>query len=584
MQLCSNILNEIFLCPRCLYRSINMSRVRWKLNEDGERVIAQNRQSDFVINETYWFEVDGKSFSVWNLLIASNYKSPESSRFHLFDENKWLLTSRSSRSRYRQHVQQFLEQHREELPRLREKLESGGAADFLAATFSQGADSVPAVEVDGAVGLSDKLPASQFEDLQDRSTDFPDSVIDGKESTVLQASAVPDAFFQQRDDRIRVLSQSGQLLEGSARLLPPHKRKLLVSELYNSFILANNISHEKSSQFIHDIKTEDAVMDLHTVPESFRHRAKLPKKHKSQHSLIGTTAAQNGEYYHFGLYAQVKKHLARVMDATFPDGAPRPPVPCVCIDAWTDGTSAAETGDKIHVYPVAVRFIAIGVWDDDPSRQKFVPVPEKLAFMPLAVGVFVGSGEPQHPEVILRKFVYKLIMLHPRSRQDRELHQTSIETGRLWEKRRVMQFTLNLVWFIADTPARRLVKNTRAWNAGGDAGCEACTSPGIKFNQRTATSRYDMTETGLELRCDEKFHLYTSHRGRVSTGILCDAYIFKIRSCLFFLPWKQGGGLRNLALIQAEESRTRPPYREQVGGQKFGLVYFSHCGSDEEVP
>jgi hypothetical protein len=498
-----------------------MSRVRWKLNENGERIIAQNRQSEFVINETYWFNVDGKSFSVWNLLIASNYKSPESSRFHLFDENKWLLTSRSSRSRYRQHVQQFLEQHSEELPRLREKLENGSAAEFLTVMCSETADSVSVEEDTSATCSSELPPVPPFEN-HDQSSSCSSDGVPGSQSTVSQLSAVPDVLFQTRQDRIPVLSQSGQLLEGSEKLLP-RKRQILVSELYDSFILANNISHEKQAQFIRDIKRENAVMDLHNVPESFRHRAKLPKRRRSQHALIGTTEAENGQYYHFGLYAQVKKQLERVMEATFPDGAPRPPVPCIGIDAWTDGTSAAETGEKIHVYPVAMRFIQIGVWDEDPSRRKFVPVPEKLAFMPLAVGVFVGSGEPQHPEVILRKLVYELIMLDPRPREDREQHQSSVETGRLWEGRRMTQFTVNLLWFIADTLARRLVKNTRAWNAGGDAGCEACTSPGVKFNQRTATSRYDMTETGLELRCDERFHLYTSHRGRVSILMIITA-------------------------------------------------------------
>ena len=257
-------------------------------------------------------------------------------------------------------------------------------------------------------------------------------------------------------------------------------------------------------------------MDLYTVAVTFRHRVKIPKRSKNPNSLVGTYNLKNGKYHHFGLYRQVNKHYRRVIEATFPDSASRPSKPCICIDAWTVGATVAETGTTIHVYPVAIRFIAIGVWDEDPFRRKFIPVPDRLAFMPLAVGVFVGASEPEHPEILLRRFVYELIMLDPRDRDDLEQHQHSASIGRLWKKRREETFTVNLLWFLADTPARRMVKHSRDWNHASEGGCEACTTTGIKFNQKTCTSRYEMTEAGLELREDSKFHEYTSHLNPVS--------------------------------------------------------------------
>jgi hypothetical protein len=181
---------------------------------------------------------------------------------------------------------------------------------------------------------------------------------------------------------------------------------------------------------------------------------------------------------------------------------------------WTDGTAIADTGVDVHLYPVAARFISVGQWHEDPSLRNFVPVPEDMAFRPFPVSIFLGPGKPAHPSVILRRAVYELCMLDPRRRSDRSNKSPS---GKLWRQRRNTLFSVNLVWFLADTIARQLVKHIRSWGCTSDGGCEGCTATGVKFGQGMATSRFDFTEEGLELREDHKWHLYTSHYNHVSS-------------------------------------------------------------------
>ncbi len=162
------------------------------------------------------------------------------------------------------------------------------------------------------------------------------------------------------------------------------------------------------------------------------------------------------------------------------------------------------------------RFYAIGVWHSDPGMRHWVPVPDELFFRPLCVGIFVGTSEPHHPEVLLRKFVFELIMLDPRDRDDRLFHAKTAKIEDEWRRYRENDFTVNLVWFLADTPASRFCKHTRAWNLASDGGCEACLAVGVKFSAKSATSRYQTTEAGLELREDSKFEEYASHLSTVS--------------------------------------------------------------------
>ncbi len=489
---------------------------------------SDNRKRESILETSYWLDVNGEKFSIWKLLKFANYKSAESFRFDVFGEEKWLKTPRTTRQRYRRFVEDFLRSKpASELVKIQASLSLQTRPDQLDAGAAVGTVHQHLPRASSATDDDDK-------NLQSSCTVhvFDDIVEDEEEqdSPPFSDTRLPPACVYEFSDehRVPVLDRSGALnKDGSGSLLPKNRRKLLVSELFDSFVIENNISQEKANQFIRDIQVEDAVMDLHTVPVTFRNRAKLPKQKKSS-TLTGTYEVNNGKYHHFGLFEQVKKHFSRVVQATFPDESSRPKAPTICIDAWTDGTSVAETGSKIHVYPVAIHFIAIGVWDEDVFCRKFVSVPDKLSFMPLPVGVFVGTGEPEHPEVILRRFVYELIMLDPRERDDRQLFQHSEAIGSVWKKRRETMFTINLLWFLADTPARRLCKHTRAWNLASDGGCEACTAVGIKFNNRMATSRYEMSEAGLELRIDSKFLSYTSHLNTVSAISIqnCDGCLY----------------------------------------------------------
>ncbi len=376
---------------------------------DGSSANSRTLQQSCAIKNSYWFWINGQRFSVWQLLKYARYPSRTLDEFDDLDGKKWLGTPRSSRLRYKRFVKHFLE------------TTDVSEVDICAA-LSAGICQPPATDVQE--GLSE---TSSDEETHEESSILDDTdeltsihadqstLRDSPETAQYIPAPLPASVYELSNDRVELLDSSGMLNEA----VLPAKRKLLLSEILDSFFITENVSQKGANKLLRDIQEEDAVMDLHSIPTGFRNRLKLRPATNNAHAIVGTIPLNNGKYHHVGLHEQMRKHLARVLEATFPDSV-KPFAPTVWIDAWTDGTTVAETGSKIHVYPLSMRFIAVGVWDDDPSRRKMVPVPEKLAFMPLAVGVFVGSSEPEHPEALLHRFVYELIMLDPRPRTDRE--------------------------------------------------------------------------------------------------------------------------------------------------------------------
>jgi hypothetical protein len=364
-----------------------------KSNRQQQRTV-KNQQGAYVLGKTYWYEVcNGKKLNAWQLLkclkypaASSNFERQEFLTREL-SEDDWIVLPRTTRHRYKMFVSNKLAGLS-----VKERAEICARCEEESATLGGAAvNSEDEVQEEGESQLDDREPSSfgitgQDEDLQRGESLFQfvsdddeddgqgefifdldhrgedDDYRDEASSTLNDGSVSrppPDPCLDQDIcDRMSVLGldESGEVVVNP--LLAPRKRPLLASELFDSYIIDNNMPLDSADRFIKDLRREDVVWDLDRIPLNIRNRCKVPSlstKKDQEGALNNVTESINGRYHHFGLYDELKKHLQRVLDATFPDGKARPSVPSVCIDAWTDGAKVTETGAIVHIYPVCIR-------------------------------------------------------------------------------------------------------------------------------------------------------------------------------------------------------------------------------------
>ncbi len=106
------------------------------------RATLPKRQNRYILDRTYWFNVSGQDFSVWQILKFANYRTVGSGNvdFGACGEDEWLNTPRTTRLRYKNFVERFL----------KERERTGGHAKLRAAL----SNSVSGVEEGSDVGSS----------------------------------------------------------------------------------------------------------------------------------------------------------------------------------------------------------------------------------------------------------------------------------------------------------------------------------------------------------------------------------------------------------------------------------------------
>jgi hypothetical protein len=537
-------------------------------NTNAQPLTALNRKSTSVVNG-YWY-VPGTNesvetrVSVWDMLLASKYPGADQQTYSLKSEIDWVLLHRSTRRRMKDHVSRYLAALKA----------CNSACVDDSSVHVEPSDSAGVSHVEqgclSASNLANDLAQETSESPVERSTSSPSSTFDSAAPLLEEANVPAGPFSSTEQDSPRAAGTStgavipdfifhyetsghyvslNQDLIGEDNVLQGlgATRRLKMSELLRSMVAKYNIPHVAVDEFVRDCRRENPENDLSQVPVTFRHRDRLDNEDlASLAKAIVDVEDGQAEFVHIGLHRQLKKHLERVLDATFPAGGARPAVPCLAIDAWTDGTELKKTGPKTQCWPVAVRFIAVGVWHDDPAFQKFVPVPDEVAFKPLTTSVYLGSHKPKNGETLLRDLVNELKWLDPRHRPERS--DVSAE-GLLWKQRRSADFTVTLRWFIADTLARHVVKNVGSFSRGGDGGCEWCLSVGTKHHRKQSTCRPDIKETPALLRRDDLYLDYKSHLNVSMTGFFSIYLFFMNRAKKFNIPHSCRSGLHRFESI-----------------------------------
>jgi hypothetical protein len=306
------------------------------------------------------------------------------------------------------------------------------------------------------------------------------------------------------------------------------KRRLKFSEMWKSFIIENQFPREPVQQFIADLKREDPVWDVQTMPVSWRALAKITKSENEAFGFIQDLSISNDaentnedneddteeptarsnkvlpnckqQYCHFGLRRTLSKYLDVILAETFPNGK-KPSRPHFWIDLWCDGAPLTTTGHLNKFWPVAFSILSVGESVDGPHT----PVPGHIA-QPLILGMFLGEKKPTSAYVFLREAVDELKILDPRPRDDRPCVNLCD----------AVSYTVSLKRCMADTPARAFMKAIKSH--GSLFFCEKCLAMGTKAGG-TCTSIYRITD--LPLRKDADFLKYEEHLQRVSVNLFC---------------------------------------------------------------
>lgn len=271
------------------------------------------RKQKSVIETSYAYDVgDGYQANIWQLLAVSKYPSADAARFSTYNEKSWLTTPRTTRSRMKKHVLTFLRVKRDsaQLALLRQHLtcEQGVIEELQLSTSCTENHSSPRLLSDAPV-CSDSQADGSLEASEPKSANN----FCGSSLSETVFSSDPSNFVP------AAVEEAAPVNGGNVK-----RRRLKMSELFNSFVVKGDISKALADEFVADYKREDPIMDLHMVPTVFKNRLKIPKMKRGM-SLIGFRDEAVGRCYHFGLYAQMKRLLGRVLEATFGNG-PRPKV------------------------------------------------------------------------------------------------------------------------------------------------------------------------------------------------------------------------------------------------------------------
>jgi hypothetical protein len=301
----------------------------------------------------------------------------------------------------------------------------------------------------------------------------PYLLLDGSAADLIDSEEEVEDVEEVRYEEHLVFDKSvyEKLTRSSYVSAPPFEQKpMALSDLLRSWAAEFGISHAAVDRLIKDKKENRAFDDLDSQPVCHKNRDKLSMD-ELRHIQYGQDVKDGkllGKWANFGLTEQIQRYYNRILDYTFPEGSSRPKTPCFMIDGWIDGAQVRKTGVLIHCWPLAARFVAVGVWSEDGNHH-FVPVPDAVAFIPFTVVLFLGSGKPSHANVLLRPFVNELIGLDPGFRSDREKW---VDCAR-WKYIRETRFTVRL---FGGSPARSVLipRQDKARATGYDLRMRVC--------------------------------------------------------------------------------------------------------------
>lgn len=280
------------------------------------------------------------------------------------------------------------------------------------------------------------------------------------------------------------------------------KRRLRFSESVYDFVCRNSVPKEPFMRWINEMREEQVVFDLEDIPRTWTTIAKpVTVEDKELKNLpileFKSSSGKFAKFVHFGLVRTLKKHLPHILKQTFPQGD-CPPVPHLKIEMWTDGADLCNYGIENNLWPVAITVVAIGSTSNYSGPHRFVPPSARKV---LFVSLYLGSHKPSVPEPIFREVVEELKTLDPRPRSDRP----AVSAGR--------PFTVTLIRFLADHPARCFAKNVKGIQSAEM--CEKCVNKSKRFVGVSKHSQVIWTIDDLELRTDEKFLQYVDHMKEV---------------------------------------------------------------------
>lgn len=346
--------------------------------------------------------------------------------------------------------------------------------------------------------LARLVPDLGLDVLMEEETTSAESDIDDDESTSSSASAVEgedNAAAGTTNDE-----ETSSPGERQARNRPKTP-ELRFSASFCDLVCRTNLAKDTAMKWIKEMKENKVVFDLNTMNISWKTLAK-PKSKADQafQSKVKTfnLKRKQAKFVNFGLINTLRKHLPFIMKATFPDKRRAPEIPHLRIEMNFDGVELGETGRTKDLWPLCITVVAIGAHHD--GDHVFVP---PWARKVLIIAMFLGSAKPKHPEMILRHAVEDLKLLDPRPRSDRDLDELEFDIRTI--------FTVTLIRFLADAPARALAKYIKGHASSFH--CEKCNHRALLIHKLTKLCIWKVSE--LDLRCDAEFLQYENHVKKV---------------------------------------------------------------------
>jgi hypothetical protein len=281
------------------------------------------------------------------------------------------------------------------------------------------------------------------------------------------------------------------------------ENQLFYSEMWRDFVLMSQGPKKRSMGFIKSVQLENPRMDIMTMRTTWSSITPFTKEERDTfgpiRSMIDPDNNKKSQYVHLGLARMITFMLPKIMAWTF-QGVEPPSKPHLQLEFWTDGVDLKTTGEMNSLWPVVVSVVAIGSTYQDTHRK--VPA---AACKPIMVSYFLSGHKPNHPNTLLQDVVDELKVLDPRDRpaSDRPINEVT-------EYTKTVSFTASMIRFIADTPARALVKVIYGHNSVNF--CEKCTAQSKYVSRKIRL--YPIV--GLTKRLDSKFLDYPRHVKRVS--------------------------------------------------------------------